>query len=163
MYSSDTEMKRTIILKIALSDLLANGEKHGALTWPDPFQRAMPFHAAGKQFASLSLQTSAYRRASKFIDWFISSKYMESYTEGSTSDWINDPERAERCDKAAENGCDGSTHAEIIGDWRHAFTDWIRDRRSWNGYPTFESAVEMYLDELESWHEMNGTLWQEVG
>lgn len=36
---------------------------------------------------------------------------------------LNDPDRAERCHDAAEYGSDGSTHREIINDWRESFTD----------------------------------------
>ncbi len=41
--------------------------------------------------------------------------------------FISDPDRADRCHEAAEGGCDGSTHGEVIGDWREflgEFHEW---------------------------------------
>lgn len=32
--------------------------------------------------------------------------------------WFENPERAQRINEAAENGSDGSTHAETLQDWR---------------------------------------------
>lgn len=109
------------------------------------------------------VMTSAYRRAATFIDWFIRSDYMDYRQFGSSSDmWIQDAKRAQRCWDAAEFGCDGSTHGEHIQDLRNAFKEWLRDHKSEGEHARFEDAVTMYLDELESWHEMHGTLDQQV-
>ena len=102
-------------------------------------------------------------RAKRFVDWFIRSRYFEMHTEGNTTDWINDPDRAERCAEAAEEGSDGSTHQERIQDFRDAFKDWISDNHRHHDYPTFTDAVDSYFDELELWHEKNGSLFQQIG
>lgn len=130
----------------------------------DPFQNVPPFFLQTPKYPGQHMaMTSAYRRASNFIDWFIRSRYMEGREFGSSSDmWIEDPERAQRCEDAASDGADGSTHAEHIADWRSAVSDWFHERYGWNGHDRFQDAITMYLDELESWHEMNGTLWQQI-
>lgn len=89
---------------------------------------------------------------------------------GDTSDdWINDPERMERCHDAAEHGADGSTHAEIIQDWRDyaaaAYDDARRmaEEDELDELDRLEAKLEAELDALEAWHEQNGTLYQEIG
>lgn len=107
--------------------------------------------------------TNASRaRIKAFIDWFIRSEFARTF--GDTSDdWINDPERMSRCSDAAENGCDGSTHYEVIQDWRSSFSDWMSDYHRHKEYELFVSAVDSYFDDLEMWHETNGTLHLEIG
>ncbi len=71
--------------------------------------------------------------------------------------FINDPERAERCYDAAENGSDGSTHAEIIEDWRDflATLDDLSD--------SLREDIQQEINDCEAWHEKQGTLWEQVG
>lgn len=91
--------------------------------------------------------------------------------------FISDPDRAERIHDAAEDGCDGSTHAEHIDDWRE-FVDDVRDdamRQAWNmdadeGREAVEHDVEAWHDKItqeidacEAWHEANGSLHEQVG
>ncbi len=90
--------------------------------------------------------------------------------------FINDPDRAERCYDAAENGADGSTHAEAIQDQRD-FAEILYDearRAVWklDGPEADEAEIELedwqdtisaLLDEVETWHETNGSLHQEIG
>jgi len=103
----------------------------------------------------------ADQRISNFVRWFASSQHVASQWGASSDDWINDAERASRCDDAAESGCDGSTHAERIQDQRDAFSAWISDHK--HDYPLFVAAVEAVYDDIESWHEKNGSLNQEIG
>ena len=93
--------------------------------------------------------------------------------------FINDPERAERIHDAAEDGADGSTHAEHIDDFRDYAKEIYGEVRSaiFHGDIPSDKAVdvldamidrreerlEAVLDRLEAWHEKNGTLWQQVG
>ncbi len=77
-------------------------------------------------------------------------------------------DRVSRCYDAAENGADGSTHREIIEDWRGGLRQWIEDRRQntrlFAEYPyRVESAMLAYFDAVEDWHEKNGSIDQEVG
>jgi len=101
-------------------------------------------------------------RITRFVDWFLQSRYFQEHGN-SSDDWINAPDRARRCDEAAEYGSDGSTHQERIQDMREAFSDWIRDRRSTKEHELFISAVDAHFDDLETWHEKNGSLFQQVG
>jgi hypothetical protein len=115
----------------------------------------------------MTTQDTASKRIRAFVDWFLRSEHMREF--GSTSgDWINDPERMQRCHDAAEFGGDGSTHAERIDDMRDSFRDWVRyGRQNRNtmsaGYERFETAVLEYFDTLERWHEINGSLDEQIG
>ena len=105
------------------------------------------------------------KRIRRIVDDFIRSPFMQAREFGSSSDmWIEDPDRAERVDAAAEDGCDGSTHQEHIQDWREAFRDFTRyERGGHHSCELLESAIEAYWDDLEMWHEKNGTLYEQVG
>ena len=109
------------------------------------------------------MTNASKQRIERFIDWFIRSDYMQSRVFGASSDmFIEDPNRANRCYDAAKNGCDGSTHRERIQDWRDAFSNWIADRRKWQTPDRFIAGVNDYFDDLETWHEKNGTLFREI-
>jgi hypothetical protein len=78
---------------------------------------------------------------------------------GSTSDdWINDPDRMARCHDAAEHGADGSTHQEAIEDMRATFRRSIPSRCE-----RLSNAADRYCNELDAWHDANGSLFQEIG
>lgn len=91
---------------------------------------------------------------------------------GSSSDeWLSDPDRMERCHEAAEDGCDGSTHGEIIGDWRKFLARlereahrkaWAHDRVSAEIERRAESIREE-IDKCEVWHAEHGSLEEMVG
>ena len=92
-------------------------------------------------------------RIETFVDWFIRSDYVANWAAEKDSDFINEPDRAERCYDAAKDGCDGKTHAEVIEDWREAFAAWIRDKRLWQEPNRFGSGENdgdkgMTLEEL---------------
>lgn len=88
--------------------------------------------------------------------------------------FINDPDRAERVYAAASEGADGSTHAEAIEDMRE-FADQLYDeehRKLWGSDATEEQEgaleaardqIHAELDEVERWHEQNGSLYTEIG
>ena len=90
---------------------------------------------------------------------------------GSTSDdWINDPDRMSRCHDAAEDGCDGSTHAETIQDWREFAERLYQDARrsvetdeQEEALAAMEEALNDELDACEARHEEAGTLHEEIG
>ena len=117
------------------------------------------------------ISESSEKRVKRFIDGFIRSEYVASWTAEKDSDFINEPDRAARCAKAAEYGADGKTHAEVIEDWREAFHAMVRDREraNWRRENSpylperFVDAVEQYFGGVEEWHEKNGSLWQEIG
>lgn len=88
----------------------------------------------------------------------------------SSDDWINDADRMERCHDAAEYGGDGSTHAEIIGDWREFLSRLERETTRHLCRPRVEREIERRaayihaeIDACEDWHEKAGTLNQEIG
>jgi len=90
--------------------------------------------------------------------------------------FINDPDRAERIHDAAEDGCDGSTHAEHIEDWRE-FADILEREAQRNcdgetdkqtdakekAVETAFAALTADIDACEKWHEDNGSLHSVVG
>lgn len=96
------------------------------------------------------------------LDDFLNCKYWETWRESKLGSdlWINEPERADRMDKAAEHGADGSTHRETINDQREAVKDAESDRFF---PPNNADALLRELDHIEAWHELNGSLDQEIG
>lgn len=91
--------------------------------------------------------------------------------------FISDPERAERIHDAAEDGCDGSTHAEVIEDWRE-FADQIQiDYTGYSFDLENEAEAEEFdgilsarydalmgdIDDCEAFHTKAGTLHEQIG
>jgi hypothetical protein len=79
--------------------------------------------------------------------------------------FINDPERAERIHEAAEYGSDGSTHYEIIEDWRE-FADMLFRSLPWDEREEAEPSSDILhiaINQCKEWHEKNGTLHKQVG
>lgn len=87
-------------------------------------------------------------------------------------------DRYNRCMDAAENGSDGSTHAEHIEDLRDWMKEVFRDigRAANKLVETDEeeteaediinaayTACEASIDECEAWHEKNGSLQTQCG
>lgn len=87
-------------------------------------------------------------------------------------------DRFERCHDAAENGSDGSTHAENIQDFRDYGAELFSEarRRAWRIDLTDDEGAELDAaidaresefaddcDALEAWHENNGSLEQACG
>ena len=68
--------------------------------------------------------------------------------------WFENPERAQRINKAAENGSDGSTHAEMIKDWRQ-YLSRFRDDED-------ESILESLHQRIDSLELMLGNRLHEV-
>lgn len=64
---------------------------------------------------------------------------------------LDDPERFDRCQAAAEDGSDGSTHREIISDWRRAL-------QASSFGPITRMILSFRIDEVEQWHEQNGSI-----
>ena len=105
---------------------------------------------------------SSIERAKRFFDEFIRSECMASFTSDRDADFINDPERAARCYDAAENGADGKTHAEVIGDWRDCLE--LTLNRRGHEYPErFGNAIHALIDSCEAWHDRNGSLDTQIG
>ena len=74
--------------------------------------------------------------------------------------FINDPDRTNRIHEAAKHGCDGSTHQEVIEDWRD-YLDWAADGLGLD--IGAQGDIEREINIIEDWHEKNGSLNQEIG
>lgn len=115
------------------------------------------------------MTNASKQRVKTFFDEFIRSEYMQNWTAENDSDFINHADRAARCYDAAEFGCDGKTHAEVINDWREAFENKCKwelksnGKRRWEYPYRFSAAVNALIDECELWHEKNGSLFQQIG
>ena len=124
----------------------------------------------------------------KLIDLFLESdSYQESMYFFAESMPVKYPDRYERVLVAAERGAEGSTHYEIISDWRRWYVFWINelerdfveDAKKKNAHladagidfdycfepikQEMQEAFEKELDLLQAWHENNGSLHQQVG
>jgi hypothetical protein len=113
----------------------------------------------------MALSNASAARVRRFVSWLLASEYYAHQWGASSDDWINDPERAARCERAAENGSDGSTHAEHIEDMRNAFKEWLDEnhRLYWRTSESFGDAVNAHFDALEHFHAERGTLYQKIG
>lgn len=69
--------------------------------------------------------------------------------------YLDDPDRKDRIEAAAENSEDGSTHAEVIQDWR----DFL-DQSNYSRSEKF--IIGKAIDRCEKRHEKAGTLNEQV-
>ncbi len=87
--------------------------------------------------------------------------------------FLSDPDRADRIHEAASDGCDGSTHSEVIEDWRGFASNLYRDamRAAYDedgnsGEQEVDDAYEALQADIlqcEEWHEKNKTLSEQIG
>ena len=81
---------------------------------------------------------------------FLASSYWESYEQAINSNMaINNPERLDR----------GSTHAEIIQDWREAIADARRDGEITDADAL---AITAEIDRCEDYHTKQNTLENQI-
>lgn len=110
----------------------------------------------------MTLSQATTKRIQTFVDDFIRSEDVQAYHSEAISGDFHIGGRFGRCYDAAEHGCDGSTHAEVISDWRGAFSNWLDERTrgsfSWRKGERFGDAVRAYFDSVEAWHAANGSL-----
>ena len=98
----------------------------------------------------------------KTINEMLNSKEFEVFISDRLGNdlFLSDPERADRVHKYAEDGADGSTHAEVIDDWRC----FLRSLRVVDEDGTGDiseddfNALNADIDDCERWHEKNGSL-----
>jgi hypothetical protein len=93
------------------------------------------------------------------LNAFLNSRLWDSYQSDYSLNlqhwYINDPERAERMDKAFSNGNFGLTHAETMEDWRDCI-------QSSTLAPGTKSRLHKEVDECWDWHKKNGSLDEET-
>jgi hypothetical protein len=86
--------------------------------------------------------------------------------------FINDPERAQRMHDYAEDGCDGSTHQEVINDWRDYLDtltifdpDWHEDsdKARCDITQSVYDAITAEINSAESDLERKGILFSVIG
>lgn len=90
---------------------------------------------------------------------------------GANDDWVNEPERMERVWEAAEHGAEGSTHAEILGDWceflhrlRHeALGVALNHDRVSAEIERRADSIYAEIEACEEWHAERGTLEEQIG
>jgi len=110
------------------------------------------------------------------LDEMIRSREYDDYIGDKLGNqlYLEDPDRADRRDKASEDGAEGSTHAEIIQDWRD-FLDTLSvydaeigddedlANHEFDITKEQEESIGKEIDDCEAWHEKQGTLNQEIG
>lgn len=92
---------------------------------------------------------------------FLSREWFNSWDADNRNDLdLKDPERAARLYEAAQDGIDGSTHGEHIGDMRRAVADAEKD-----GYigPLTRARLDAEIQGLYEWFENRGELDRQVG
>ena len=99
------------------------------------------------------------------LDDFIRSDYFAAWDASNRdslgcSRYWHSRDRCDRIYEAAEHGAEGSTHGEIIQDWRDAFDCFQRDVEL--SEETIAS-IEKEIDECEAWHDENGSLDTQLG
>lgn len=86
-------------------------------------------------------------------------------------DWMRDTERMERCHDAAEHGAEGSTHREIMEDWREFLERLESEATSktrWRDRVTAEierraESIREEINACEAWHVEHGSIDEQAG
>lgn len=102
------------------------------------------------------------------LDDFIRSEYFAAWDESNRASfgYSRSPLKRDRCERiydGAEHGAEGSTHGEIIADWREAFDCFQRDLQIAPLSDETISAIEKEINDCEAWHEKNGSLETQLG
>ncbi len=135
-----------------------------------------------------SIRAALVRTVTELIDYDNQAFYGWQSERLGNDLFINDPDRASRIHDAAENGCDGSTHAEKIADFQDYADEHYSELSStvWNletdstdeaeiaqfnrecsdfeaEVDTAREALNTDISKLEQWHEKNGSLHEQIG
>lgn len=97
-----------------------------------------------------------YENADMDLGIFLQTEWWNAWDADNRNDlhWQN-PERAQRCDEAAEDGSDGSTHGERIDDMRKALQS--HDAADEFGQLTVQRLL-VEVEGLYKWFELKGEL-----
>lgn len=98
------------------------------------------------------------------LDEMLHSKEFDSYQGDALGNGLclHDPDRYNRLQWYSQNGSDGSTHAEVIQDWRDfldisPFDIWDDEQQA------IKDAIIAEIDACEERHEKAGTLYKVIG
>jgi hypothetical protein len=112
------------------------------------------------------------------LDDMLKSDYWHSYESSIQENLGYSQSTRDRCSRIyeyAEDGSDGSTHSEHMGDFRdclnslRVFDSSDIDLYDFDDLPRYDitdwqySAIERDIDDCELWHENNGSLDQIIG
>jgi hypothetical protein len=95
------------------------------------------------------------QRTRRLLSAFLNSKlwlgYESDYSLNLQHWYLNDPERADRMEKAFSDGCNGLTHAEVMDDWRDCVENSdLKDAT--------KERLYKEIEECRDWHDKNGSL-----
>lgn len=93
-------------------------------------------------------------------DMLQSDEYIAWYGDMMNNLALDEPDRFNRCDRAAEYGGDGSFHAEVMNDWLH-FLEFQSQDIGVNDKDYHKIYVEIL--ECWDWHDKEGSLYDEIG
>ena len=106
-------------------------------------------------------------RGKAILDDFVRSEYAQEWISQAVQGDYSIDGRGARCADAAEQGADGSTHGEVIDDWRDAWACWLYHDRPgascWKDMDRVNDAMSAAIDACEQWHADNGSLDTEIG
>ena len=115
-----------------------------------------------KHDIDLSLVVKDYQNFDMKLSDFLETEYWQNWNDRNRDHDIEfaNLERWERCQKAAEYGCDGSTHREVIQDWLACLDE--RDADLEFG-PLTVQRLMIEAENTQKWHEQNGTINDQIG
>ena len=115
-----------------------------------------------KHDIDLSLVVKDYQNFGMKLNDFLETEYWQNWDDRNRDHDIEfaNLERWERCQKAAEYGCDGSTHREVIQDWLACLDE--RDADLEFG-PLTVQRLMIEAENTQKWHEQNGTINDQIG
>ncbi len=94
----------------------------------------------------------------KLLNSFLNSNLWQAYESDYSLNlqhwYLNDPERADRMERAFEHGNSGITHGECIQDW-------IECVECSELKPGTKARLYKEIEECRLWHETNGSLDQQ--
>lgn len=127
----------------------------------DVEQRAPVLFAAHQEANNVlsRLSASSRKRIKRSFESMLRSPGLAEFQSERRDDFINASDRAGRCYDAAVNGDDGSTHAEVIEDWR----DYLYTVLCGRDPERFSKAMEAEIELVELYHVFHGTINNQVG
>ena len=113
----------------------------------------------------LSLVVKDYKNFNMTLNDFLETEYWQNWNENNRSNlafsWARtDRMRYERIEKWSQDGCEGSTHGEVIEDWLACLDD--RDADLEFG-PLTVQRLMIEAERTRDWFEEQGTINDQIG